>query len=59
MKTYDFIRVYVERRLRHWLVRRTGGRGRGFEQYSQDYLHDTLGLFRIPRSRTDLPRAKA
>ena len=23
MKTYDFIRVYVERRLRHWLVRRT------------------------------------
>ena len=59
MKTYDFIRVYVERRLRHWLVRRTGGRGRGFEQYSQDYLHDMLGLFRIPRSRTDLPRAKA
>jgi RNA-directed DNA polymerase len=30
-----------------------------FEQYSQDYLHDTLGLFRIPRSRDDLPRAKA
>ena len=59
MKTYDFIRLYVERRLRHWLVRRTGGRGRGFEQYSQDYLHDTLGLFRIPRSRDDLPRAKA
>jgi RNA-directed DNA polymerase len=47
MKTYDFIRLYVERRLRHWLMRRTGGRGRGFEQYSQDYLHDTLGLFRM------------
>jgi hypothetical protein len=59
MKTYDFIRLYVERRLRHWLMPRTGGRGRGFEQYSQDYLHDTLGLFRIPRSRDDLPRAKA
>ena len=28
----------------------------GFEQYSQDYLHDTLGLF---RRRDDRPSAKA
>jgi hypothetical protein len=24
MKTYDFIRLYVERRRRHWLIRRAG-----------------------------------
>jgi hypothetical protein len=59
METYDVIRRYVDRRLRHWLMRRTGQTGRGFGQFSQDYLHDTLGLFRIPASRTDLPRAKA
>jgi RNA-directed DNA polymerase len=40
-------------------MRRTGRRGRGFGQISQAYLHDTLGLFRIPARRTDLPRAKA
>ncbi len=59
MAVYDLIRRYVDRRLRHWLMRRTGRRGRGFGQISQAYLHDTLGLFRIPARRTDLPRAKA
>jgi len=32
--------------------------GRGFERFTQEYLHDTLGLYRIPRRRADLPRAK-
>ncbi|MDN3627995.1 reverse transcriptase domain-containing protein, partial [Methylobacterium isbiliense] len=59
MAVYDLIRRYVDRRLRHWLMRRTGRRGRGFGRISQDYLHDTLGLFRIPARRADLPRAKA
>ena len=59
METYDLIRRYVDRRLRHWLLRRTGKSGRGFGQFSQDYLHETLGLFRIPERRADLPRAKA
>ena len=59
MKSYDLIRRYVDRRLRPWLVRRTGGRGRGFKQYTQDYLHDTLGLFPIPIKRTDRSSAKA
>ena len=45
-------------RLLHWLVRRTGDYGRGFERFTQEYLHDTLGLYRIPRRRADLPRAK-
>jgi group II intron reverse transcriptase/maturase len=59
IRTYDLIRRYVDRRLRHWLVRRTGGKGRGFKQYPQDYLHDTLGLFPIPMKRTDRSSAKA
>ena len=59
MKAYGIIRTYVDRRLRHWLVQRTGSRGRGFDRYTQEYLHDTLGLYRIPSRRADLPRAKA
>jgi hypothetical protein len=31
-----------------WLMRRTGDYGRGFERFTQEYLHDTLGLYRIP-----------
>jgi group II intron reverse transcriptase/maturase len=58
METYDLIRQYADRRLRHWLVRRTGDRGRGFERFTQEYLQDTLGLYRIPSRRADLPRAK-
>jgi RNA-directed DNA polymerase len=59
METYELIRRYVDRRLRHWLMRRAGKSGRGFGQFSQNYLHETLGLFRIPARRADLPRAKA
>ncbi|MCB0078958.1 MAG: hypothetical protein KDD73_16220 [Anaerolineales bacterium] len=59
MQAYELIRQYTDRRLRHWLMRRAGQRGRGFEQYSQEYLHETLGLLRIPRRRTDLPSTKA
>ena len=58
MKTYNSIREYVNRRLRDWLERRTGDHGRGFERFTQEYLHETLGLYRIPRRRADLPRAK-
>nr|WP_276511629.1 reverse transcriptase domain-containing protein [Bradyrhizobium yuanmingense] len=59
VETYNLIRQYVDRRLRHWLVQRTGARGRGFKRYSQEYLHETLGLYRLPRARADMPRAKA
>ncbi|AJA66174.1 group II intron reverse transcriptase/maturase [Bradyrhizobium japonicum] len=59
VETYNLIRQYVDRRLRHWLVQRTGARGRGFNRYSQEYLHETLGLYRLPRARADVPRAKA
>ena len=58
MKIYDFIRDYTDRRVRRWLTRRTGRRGTGFRQIPDEYLYGTLGLYRVPRRRADLPRAK-
>ena len=59
LETYHEISDYVDRRLRHWLVRRTGKRGRGFKAITQQYLHETLGLYRLPALKSDLPSAKA
>jgi RNA-directed DNA polymerase len=59
MPIYDHIRRYTERRVRRWLMRRTGRRGVGFNQISNEYLYATLGLYAIPSRRSDLPRAKA
>lgn len=58
LDAYREISTYVDRRLRHWLVRRTGQRGRGFKAFSQKYLHETLGLYRLPSRRKDLSSAK-
>jgi RNA-directed DNA polymerase len=58
-KIYDLIRRYTERRVRRWLVRRTGRRGAGFQQIPNEHLYETLGLYAIPLSRHDLPRTKA
>ena len=58
MEIYDLIRAYTERRVRRWLMRRTGRRGAGFRQIPNEYLYETLGLYSVPRRRIDLPRAK-
>jgi RNA-directed DNA polymerase len=58
METYDVIRRYTERRVRRWLMRRTGQRGAGFAQIPDKYLYETLGLFQVPGRRADLSRAK-
>ena len=58
MEIYDLIRAYTERRVRRWLMRRTGRRGVGFRQIPNEYLYETLGLYSVPRRRIDLPRAK-
>jgi RNA-directed DNA polymerase len=57
-KIYQDIQNYTERRLRIWLVRRQGKRGTGYRQYSNEYLYETLGLYRLPQSRADLLNAK-
>jgi RNA-directed DNA polymerase len=58
MDIYDRIRMYTDRRVRRWLMRRTGKPGAGFRQIPDEYLYEMLGLYRIPRRRADLPRAK-
>jgi len=58
IETYELIRAYTERRVRRWLMRRTGRRGVGFRQIPDEYLYETLGLYSVPRRRVDLPRAK-
>jgi len=59
LPTYKLVRWYVQRRLQRWLVRRSGQGGTGYRQYPDKYLYETLGLFTLPRSRADLPSAKA
>jgi len=56
---YKLIRDYTERRVRRWLMRRTGQRGTGFRQIPGEYFYQTLGLYDVPLRRADLPRAKA
>jgi RNA-directed DNA polymerase len=58
MDIYELVRAYTDRRIRRWLMRRTGRRGVGFRQIPNEYLYETLGLYNIPRRRADLPRAK-
>ena len=58
MEIYDLVRAYTDRRIRRWLMRRTGRRGAGFRQIPDEYVYDTLGLYRVPRRRADLPGAK-
>jgi RNA-directed DNA polymerase len=58
MEIYELIRAYTGRRVRRWLMRRTGRRSNGFRQIPDEYLYETLGLYRVPRRRVDLPRSK-
>lgn len=38
---------YTARRMRIWLRRRSGKRGTGYRQYSDQYLYEKLGLIRL------------
>jgi group II intron reverse transcriptase/maturase len=58
LDTYKLVRKYTERRVRRWLVRRTGQRGTGIAQIPDEYLYRTLGLYNIPVRLSDLSRAK-
>ena len=58
LKTYKLVRNYTDRRVRRWLMRRTGREGSGFAQIPDEYLYKTLGLYAVPVRLADLPRAK-
>ena len=59
IRAYRVVRQYTERRLRRWLLRRQGKRGTGYRQYPDEYLYQTLGLYRLPDSRAAVAKAKA
>jgi RNA-directed DNA polymerase len=59
IRAYRIIRMYTERRLRRWLMRRARKRGTGYRQYPDEYLYGALGLYRLPGSRTAVANAKA
>ena len=56
---YRAIQWNTERRLQSWLRRRTSQPGTGYRQYPESYLYETLGLYKLPSARRDLPNAKA
>lgn len=56
---YRTIRIYTERRLRRWLMRRQQRHGTGYKQYPDAYLYETLGLHLLPISRKAMLNAKA
>jgi group II intron reverse transcriptase/maturase len=58
-KLYRSLQGYTERRLRIWLMRKRGKKGTGYRQYPDEYLYETLGLYRLPLKRGDLLNAKA
>ena len=58
-QTYWVIQKYTDQRLRRWLIRRQGKRGTGYRQYPNEYLYETLGLYRLPTSRAAVAQAKA
>jgi RNA-directed DNA polymerase len=59
IRAYRIIQRYTDARLRRWLIRRQGKRGTGYRQYPNEYLYETLGLFRLPESRAAVTKAKA
>ncbi|WP_367025431.1 group II intron reverse transcriptase/maturase [Methylococcus sp. ANG] len=58
-KIYRDLQGYTDRRLRIWLMRRSGKKGTGYRQYPDEYLYETLRLYQLPLKRTDLLNAKA
>ena len=44
--------------MQRWLRRRTSQPGTGYHQYPESYLYETLGLYKLPSARRDLPKAK-
>jgi RNA-directed DNA polymerase len=56
---YRFIDDYTARRLRIWLRRRSGKRGTGYRQYSDQYLYEKLGLIRLLPFERGRSNAKA
>ena len=45
-REYRILRSYTERRLRRWLMKKHQRRGTGYRRYPDEYLYETLGLYK-------------
>jgi RNA-directed DNA polymerase len=58
-RAYGNMTAHVRRRLRQWLARKHHQRGLGYTRYTDQDLHDTLGLLRLRRRPVSLSCAQA
>lgn len=56
--SYKALDTHVTKRLRRWLCKKHKVRGYGVMHYSNQYLHDHLGLVNLPARTHGLPWAK-
>lgn len=60
LASYRTLRRYTEKRLRRWLANKNKlGDTTGYRQYSDEFLYEKLGLYKIAQVMADVPRAKA
>jgi RNA-directed DNA polymerase len=56
-RSFQFVKRWVELKVRRHLMRARNRRGFGWERWSTQWLHATLGLFNDYRTRLDLRKA--
>jgi len=57
-RIYEDLDRYVARRLRVWLMRKSGKTGTGYRQYSDQFLYESLGLIRLRTLAANRSNAK-
>lgn len=58
-KAYRTVHQHVRHRLRQWLCAKHKVQGQGSAKYTDQYLHDVLGLVCLPKLTANFPWAKA
>ena len=56
-RCFKFVQCWVEKKMRRHMIRARNRRGFGWERWSTQWLHDTLGLFNGYQVRLDLRKA--
>lgn len=57
--SYQVVEKYCLRRIRRFLVKKHKQRGHGIRKYSDEYLFNRLGLYKLPMTMAEVARAKA
>ena len=58
-KDFSALKNYLEERVRIYLRRKHAKKGRGYKAYPNEYLYNTLGLYKIPTTAPWTQTAKA